>query len=338
MDKKKQTSIFSLKGKKHLVSLDETVRLFERKHIKGLAIHRVSTGIKSLDRALGGGLSAGLYVLGAIPNLGKSTFMLQIAQNISKSGTPVLFFSMEMTKKRIASKALSRQLYINTRNPRYSSDMLLNENADSDHALWEQMEKAREEVEEASKNLYIIERDEEVNSAKDIVDVVEQYLEEQEEEEKDNKPVVIIDYLQILSGGKDVNFVSDRAIVDYNIRVLTTLAMQEQLPVIVISSFNRTNYQVEVSMEAFKESGAIEYSADVIMGMQLSAVGRKGFDINKEKTKNPREIDIVILKQRYGRSGNKLSFEYYAANDYFKEIGEETVNDFFPDYEERRLD
>lgn len=101
MDKKKQTSIFSLKGKKHLVSLDETVRLFERKYIKGLAIHRVSTGIKSLDCALGGGVSAGLYVLGAIPNLGKSTFILQIAQNISKSGTPVLFFSMEMTKKEL---------------------------------------------------------------------------------------------------------------------------------------------------------------------------------------------------------------------------------------------
>lgn len=340
MKEKNQTSIFSLKGerKKQIDSLDETVRLFKRKYIEGLAIHRVSTGIKSLDRALGGGVSAGLYVLGAIPNLGKSTFVLQIAQNISKSGTPVLFFSMEMSKKRIASKALSRQLFINTKNPRYSSDMILNEKAASDDALWEQMEKARKEVEEASKNLYIIERDEAVNSAKDIVDIVEQYLEEQEEEEKGNKPVIIIDYLQILSGGKDANLVSERNIVDYNIRELTRLAMEEELPVIVISSFNRTNYQVEVSMEAFKESGAIEYSADVIMGMQLSAVGSKGFDINKEKTKNPREIDIVILKQRYGRSGNKLSFEYYAANDYFKEIGEETVDEFFPELPERRLD
>ena len=336
MDGNKHGRLFSLRECVLLSSLEETVQSFERENIKKLAIRRVSTGMKSLDCVLGGGISAGLYVLGAIPNLGKSTFVLQIAQNISSSGTPVLFFSMEMTKKRIASKALSRQLFIDTRNPRYSSDLLLNENSVTDNALWKHMRNARREVEEACRNMYIIERNENVNSAQDIADVVEDYLDEQGE---DNKPVVIVDYLQILSGNKENNFVSDRAIVDYNIRVLTTLAMRNQIPIIAISSFNRTNYQVEVSMESFKESGAIEYSADVIMGMQLSAVGSSKFDLNKEKMKNPRDIDIVILKQRYGQSGNKLSFKYYPVNDYFEECGkEEDVDDFFPEYPERRLD
>lgn len=324
-------------NQKNLRSLKETVQSFERNNIKKFAIRRISTGMKNLDRALGGGISAGLYVLGAIPNLGKSTFTLQVAQNISNSGTPVLFFSMEMTERRIASKALSRQIYIDTRDPRYSSDVLLNENAASDNTLWKYMDNARKEVEEACRNLYVIERNGIVNSAKDIADIVEEYLKGLGEEDK--KPVVIVDYLQILSGPENNKFVSDRAIVDYNIGVLTTLAAQKQLPIIAISSFNRTNYQVQVSMESFKESGAIEYSADVIMGMQLSAVGSKNFNINEEKTKNPRSIDIVILKQRYGQSGNKLSFKYYPANDYFEEVGRERNKDeFFPELEERRLD
>lgn len=316
-------------------SLKETVQLFDQTHIKALAIHRMSTGMSSLDKALGGGISAGLYVLGAIPNLGKSTFALQIAQNISAKGNPVLFFSMEMNKSRIASKAICRQLFIETGNPKYTSDMLLNEGISSNMGLWNKMNEVRKKVERDCENLYIIERNERINSAKDIAKVVEQFM----EETNGKRPLVIVDYLQIISGDKDSNFMSDRAVIDQNIRVLTTMATKKRIPVIAISAFNRNNYREEVSMESFKESGAIEYSADVILGMQLKGVGNSKFDINKEKIKNPRDIEIVILKQRYGKSGNKLEFKYYPANDYFEEVSkEETIGDFFPELPERRLD
>lgn len=325
-----------MQRKSQLSSLKETVCLFDRKHMDSLAIHRLSTGMKNLDCALGGGITPGLYVLGAIPNLGKSTLALQIAQNISAGGNPVLFFSMEMPKTRIASKALSRQIFMNTRNPRYSSDMLLNEESAADTTLWKQVDIARAQVAEDCKNLYVIERDDMICSAKDIEKIVAQFMADQTDEKK---PVVVVDYLQILSGDRTSSFVSDRAIVDSNIRILTTLSTQKKIPVLVISAFNRTNYQTQVSMEAFKESGAIEYSADVILGMQLSAVGNKNFNLNEEKAKNPREIELVVLKQRYGKSGNTLSFKYYPANDYFEEVDAGTeLDDFFPELPERSLD
>ncbi len=325
-----------MQNKKKLPSLKETVCLFDREHMGSLAIRRLSTGMKNLDDALGGGISPGLYVLGAIPNLGKSTFALQIAQNISAAGTPVLFFSMEMPKSRIAAKALNRQIFINTRNPRYSADLLLRRESASDTALWTQVEIARSRVAEECRNLYIIERDEQICSAQDILQIVERSMEELGPQQS---PVVVVDYLQILSGGKAGGYMSDKAIVDANIRALTTLATQKKLPVMVISAFNRTNYQAQVSMEAFKESGAIEYSADVILGMQLHTVGSRKFNINREKAKNPRQIEIVLLKQRYGKSGHTLSFRYYPAHDYFEAAEDESVvDDFFPELPERSLD
>lgn len=308
-------------------SLTETIQQFTPNNNASITIKRFPTGMKHLDAALGGGISAGLYVLGAIPNLGKSTFVLQIAQNLSASGVPVLFFSMEMPKNRIASKAISRQLYLESGNMKYSSDMLLNERETQNRFLWEQVEKVREKVAEECRNLYIIERSDEICSAENIKEIV---LKQMRSFPENKKPVVIVDYLQILSGDSGSRFVSDKSVVDSNIRVFTSLATEQHLPVLVVSAFNRSNYRYEVSMESFKESGSIEYSADVILGMQLSAIRTKDFDINKEKSKTPRDVELVILKQRYGSSGNTIPMQYFPANDYFKEVSE--TNDFFNRY------
>lgn len=309
--------------KNSLSPLTEMIHQFTSDNKNSIFIKRFPTGMYHLDKALGGGISAGLYVLGAIPNLGKSTFVLQIAQNLSASGIPVLFFSFEMPKNRIAAKALSRQLYLHSRTMNYSSDMLLNEREMQNEDLWKQIDQIRNQVAEECKNLYIIERSNTLSSAEDIEQMV---LELMNTHSFKQKPVIIVDYLQILAGNEHSRFTSDKAIVDANIRVFTKLASEYQFPVLIVSSFNRSNYGSEVSLEAFKESGSIEYSADVILGMQLSAMRKKGkeFNINEEKTKVPRDVDIIILKQRYGSSGNIIPFHYYAANDYFEEVNENT--------------
>jgi replicative DNA helicase len=72
-------------------------------------------------------------------------------------------------------------------------------------------------------------------------------------------------------------------------------------------------------MEAFKESGAIEYSSDVLIGLQLKGAGEKNFDANEAKRKDPREIELVILKNRNGRTGGKIIFNYYPLFNYFRE-------------------
>ena len=72
-------------------------------------------------------------------------------------------------------------------------------------------------------------------------------------------------------------------------------------------------------MQAFKESGAIEYSTDVLIGLQLRGVGSANFDIDQAKSKNPRDVEAVILKNRNGRTGGRIGFDFYAMFNYFAE-------------------
>ena len=131
------------------------------------------------------------------------------------------------------------------------------------------------------------------------------------------KPVVIIDYLQILAPHNERS--TDKQNTDHAVLQLKRLSRDFKLPVIAISSFNRENYVSRVSMQAFKESGAIEYSTDVLIGLQLKGAGEKGFDIDDAKSKNPREIEAVILKNRSGATGGKISFRYYTMFNFFQE-------------------
>lgn len=72
-------------------------------------------------------------------------------------------------------------------------------------------------------------------------------------------------------------------------------------------------------MEAFKKSGALEYGSDVLFGLQLKGTGRKDFNVNTEKQKEPREVELVILKNRNGATGGKIEFDYFAKFNYFQE-------------------
>ena len=95
--------------------------------------------------------------------------------------------------------------------------------------------------------------------------------------------------------------------------------------VLIISSLNRQNYLTPIDFSSFKESGGIEYTADVIWGLQLSIMNEELFDREaklKEKREavkeaHPREIELVCLKNRYGISSYSCNFKYYAKYDLF---------------------
>ena len=77
----------------------------------------------------------------------------------------------------------------------------------------------------------------------------------------------------------------------------------------------------EVTFEQLKESGSIEYSSDIVIGLQLKGAGKKTFDPTAEKKKDPREIELVILKNRQGSVGDKVALSYYPMFNYFTDGG-----------------
>ncbi len=279
----------------------------------------VPTGFRALDAMLDGGLYEGLYGIGAISSLGKTTFVLQMADQIAEQGHEVLIFSLEMSKNELIAKSISRntiqrvlQTQGNVQNAKTTRGILSYTRYSTYCA--EERELIRNSIrdyEKIAENVFIREGMGDV-TAQTIVEQVREHI-----ESGHRPPVVIVDYLQILSpkNGKW----TDKQNTDNAILTFKRLSRDFKIPVIVISSFNRENYSVKVSMQAFKESGAIEYSTDVLIGLQLKGVGSKNFDVDKAKSRNPREVEAVVLKNRNGRTGGKTGFQFYAMFNYFAE-------------------
>lgn len=279
----------------------------------------ISTGFKQLDDVLDGGLYEGLYICGAISSLGKTTFVLQIADQIAKSGQDVLIFSLEMARNELISKSVSRltvQDELENRGKTDNAKTARGITAGKRYAYYGPEEnalikRAFNAYEQYANHIYIIEGLGDLGT-QEVKRQVQKHI-----ELTGCKPVVIVDYVQILAPYNER--ATDKQNTDKNVVELKRLSRDYKIPVIGISSFNRDSYNSKVSMAAFKESGAIEYGSDCLIALQLKGTGTKDFDVDEAKRKNPREIELKILKNRNGATGNTVNYKYYPQFNYFKE-------------------
>ena len=299
-------------------SLGALIARFTREDIAGLALDRVPTGFEALDRSLNGGLCSGLYVLGAVPGLGKSTLALQIAHNISRQGIPVLYFALEMNRNWIAAKALSRALFVQRQQASLTAGDLLNptRTAAFSAETWQYIAAAREQLMEEEQNLYLYERSETMRN----MDHIRQAIRDFKASHEVTGPVAaVIDYLQILSPREGALKLTDKQIVDDNVRELCDIRDREGAILLLISSLNRGSYRGQVSLESFKESGSIEYSADVIWGMQYAGMDAPDFDQDAARAASPRQLELLTLKMRYGQDGTRIPLRFFSRGSYFEE-------------------
>ena len=305
----------------NFISVSERLKRFKPNNGRRTVKH-YPTGIKKLDQMLGGGLYAGLTFLGARPGMGKSTFALQIASEIAAAGSPVLFHSLEMPSVRMEAKILNRAIHMRYPNSSLTADWFLREeNNTGKQKEWKLVEKVGEEISGSFDRMYIKERKKLSVSGRDIVQDVEMFMNEKKE-----KPVVFVDYLQILSSCTGNRNATERQKNDENINELSGLSNKYDLAVFVISSLNRESYREEqrpLRMDSFKETGGIEYSASVILGLQPRNIRQPKFNYEQEMSKDIRELEIVFLKQRYGISGMKanVSVDFFASKDLYTEKG-----------------
>ncbi len=279
----------------------------------------ISTGFTQLDALLDEGLHSGLYVLGAISSLGKTSFILQVADQIAQQGIPVIFFSLEMSKYELMAKTVSRLTYLYSANLNDAKTVrgVLNGKRYENYSTAEKdlLETAMTKYAEFAKNLYIVEGVGNIG-AEQVDNVVANYI-----TLTGKKPVIIIDYLQILAPAEPR--ATDKQNTDNAVLRLKRLSRDQDIPVIAISSLNRENYTASISLRAFKESGAIEYSSDVLIGLQFDFNGEKPTDddINDWKRQDPRKIELKILKNRNGQTGDSIKYHYYPKFNLFKETG-----------------
>jgi len=270
----------------------------------------IPTGFDKLDSSLDRGLYEGLIVLGAIPSLGKTTFALQMALQMAEAGNHVYFYSLEQSARELTIKLLSNKMSKPIADiRRIAWSFCKNQNISEQD--YNEFVKASDSLHKLN-NFRIIER---CRSAEAIAkDVQRRYYRTGEQ------AMIIIDYLQILEtpGAR----LTDKQAVDQNITALKRLSADFHVPVMAISNLNRENYDKDITMKAFKESGGIEYSTDVLLGMQFTAMreNKDNIDLDDLKEANPRKVQIKILKNRNGQAGGWINFDYNAMLNQFQPV------------------
>lgn len=280
------------------------------------ACDAIPTGWKSLDEVLEGGLYEGLYVIPGATGTGKTAFALQMAYQIASQQKDVLYISLEMGEEEIYERHLSRISY-----QQYGNDL----RAKTVHSIVQEKKtvpEARRRFEEVGIYLRTVCGVGSID-ADDIRRMVERY-----DCELDTLPVVFVDYLQILKAHDP--HMTDKQAVDYNVLRLKQLSRDYKIPVIALASMNRMSYSDVISMVSIKESGAIEYTSDVCIGLQMAAMdsivesgkgkqGQQEKKVRKLKSQLNRDMLAVILKQRNGPIGAEIPLKYCARFNHFAE-------------------
>ena len=263
-------------------------------------------GFDNLDRLQI--FNPGLYVIGGTPAAGKTTFCWQLLEQLAESGEECIYCSYEMSKFELFSKSLARELF--KRNPKATLTV-----ADIRRGgRSAELANIVKEFGGSSRNLNIFElQDENVD---DLLTLLRPFC-----QDKAKAPIICLDYLQIVPTGRD----SVKLGIDDFVRKLKKFQHDTNTTFLVISSFNRANYVQSVSFESFKESGNIEYTADVVWALQLHFLntikaGNNANDTRKKideaKRKQPRQIIFKCLKNRHGNN-YECCFNYYSAHDCF---------------------
>ena len=325
-------------------------REFDRKVASFQRCSSLITGYKTLDRLQP--FYPGLYVLGAISSLGKTTFAGQLADQVAASGRWVIYVSLEQTPFEITSKSLARgfrrtniDLAVQQHKPvdSFFAPSSIDIRRGMAHGYPAELDQQIQHYVQHVGNRLCIVHGAFSLTVEDIIDVVNAIITQLRKlpsASPDETPVLIVDYLQIVAPTMINGRIPDsKTSIDHVVHMLKAMQSELDMTVLVISSLNRQNYLNPIDFESFKESGGIEYTADVMWGLQLGVMNQPGFHvkigsdgkphgptsmaekremISQAKRASPRKIDLICMKNRYGIASYSLGFDYFPRHDYFR--------------------
>ncbi len=315
----------------------------------------IPTGFDKIDKFINGGLTSGLIIMGGLSSLGKTTLALQIAEHIATNkypqdtqevirGRDVLYFALEQSETALISKLLSRRTYLASvkknkgeRLAKTNIQLLKRDEwtswpQDDWDNLWECYQAFQKDV---RGNLRFVESAGDL-TALDIVRIAKNHI-----AITGRTPVIFVDYLQILKPIDEK--ATDKQAVDRTLTTLYRFARDYETTIVGISSFNRENYWQEVNLTSFKDTGNLEYSAEMMFA--ISPAGMKHASTEAERKENKelveqvkeskeRRLQFHVLKTRSGRitgrkTENKLFLKYKAMFNCFEEMDAPSDLDYF---------
>ncbi len=242
------------------------------------SVSGISTGFKTLDLRLGGLKRGDLIIVAARPSMGKTSLALNIAQSIAVHGKKVVgIFSLEMSKEQLVDRMFASLLGVD------SWKLGRGELEDKDFS------RLGEVMDELSTAQMFI--DDAATSG-----VMELKSKARRLQIEHGLDLIIVDYLQLMSGANPMNRVQEISDIS---RGLKGLARELHVPVMALSQLSRAveNRPGKIpQLSDLRESGAIEQDADVVMMMYRE-------DYYEEDSTRPGITDIYIRKHRNGPTG-----------------------------------
>ncbi len=263
--------------------LSESFERLDELHKDKGTIRGLPTGYKDLDNVLAGLQKSDLIVLASRPAMGKTALALNLAHNVAvSSGQSVLLFSLEMSKEQLVDRLLAAEANVNAWNLRTGNL------TDAD---FEKIGQAMGTLSEAQ--IYI----------DDSPGITVSDMRTKARREAHQRPLglIIVDYLQLMSGGSRFNDSNNRVQEISEIsRGLKIIARELNVPVIALSQLSRSvesrNPQIP-QLADLRESGSIEQDADVVAFIYRE-------DYYNPDTERRNITDIMIKKHRNGPTDN----------------------------------
>ena len=257
----------------------------------------VPTAFYELDTMMNGLQKSDLLILAARPAMGKTSFALNIAQNVALRGNvPVAIFSLEMSKAQLVQRLLCAEAEVDTQKMK-TGNMQAKD--------WEKLAAAMERFHQSPATIYIDD-----TAGVTITDLRAKCRRLAMAEK--NLGLIVIDYLQLIEGtGREDRMQQISSIS----RGLKILAKELNVPIIALSQLSRAvegRTDKRPMLSDLRESGSIEQDADIVMFIYRDEYYKNANEDEEmaEKAANKGEAEIIIAKHRNGPVGTvKLLFQ-----------------------------
>lgn len=258
----------------------------------------VTTGHQDLDRVLNGLRPGCLYILGGAPSVGKTSLAFQWACHAA-GDLPVLYVTYENSPASLVLKAIGRMAGVSP------ADV---ERGRADLGKLQEGVRAFGTV---APRLAFLEGNQRTTTA-----YIQGHARQAMARHGAGRCLVVVDYLQRMAHASGSGYGTLRENVSALTLGLRELATRLDSPVLAISSLSRgINNYVKPTLESLKESGDLEFTADVVLllGAREDAVGNRG----------ARPVDLLVAKNRYGEADRKVGLIFKPALGDFREEAKE---------------
>lgn len=255
----------------------------------------LNTGFDHLNN-VANGLSEGLFVLGAAPSTGKTTFVKQLADQVAllNPDAACLFVSFEQSREELRVKTLARLSGVENRD-------ILRGRLNTTSPAWKRILRAAETYQQAADRIFVLEGD-----RMTTVDRIRLAGLQVKRATGAGRLAIFVDYLQIVPTEQEYR--ETRTRVDAIVSDLRRLARDLGAAVVAVSAVGRTSYD-RPDISAYKESGGVEYAAD-LGGVMVADRKTKGETALDGVWRHWHRVHLDIVKNRNGER-SRIDFDFF---------------------------